>query len=125
MNAYTSFPAEFEAVRPIYNVLIATTGTMWLINYISHSTADLQRQGARDTSGLCCNIAWESTVVLIYRIAATLIFIGSPKTLSIPLDRLVRISIYKYTKDEYIVSPRRQFGGLMRPSVSEHNSYAK
>jgi hypothetical protein len=34
MNAYTSFPAEFEAVRPIYNVLIATTTTMWLIDYI-------------------------------------------------------------------------------------------
>jgi hypothetical protein len=48
--------------------------------------------------------------------------------MSIPLSRLVTILIYKYTKDEmkYIVSPRRQFGGgLMRPSVSEHATYAK
>ncbi|GFF34323.1 terpene cyclase Sre3 [Aspergillus udagawae] len=70
MDAFdlSSAPAEFQVMRPICDVMVIFTGATWVINYIV-----TVRQIFRDRvcgmplACLCCNIAWEITVVLVHR----------------------------------------------------------
>ncbi|GIJ90852.1 hypothetical protein Asppvi_009817 [Aspergillus pseudoviridinutans] len=70
MDAFdlSSAPAKFRAIKPICDILVIFTGATWVINYIV-----TVRQIFRDRVCvmplvcLCCNVAWEITVVLIHR----------------------------------------------------------